>query len=100
MRNQSSTDSAPEQRPRAANSRTVLVCVAILYVFAFTFGLSTLTRSGGEVKDAGWTSRRTTEGFVVDAVQPAGPAAALMPGAYVLAINGDTERERRVRVRG
>jgi len=89
MRNQSSTNSAPEQRPTAANSRTVLVSVGILYLLAFAFGLSTLSRSGGEVKDAGWTWHRTAEGFLIDAVQPAGPAAALMPGAYVLAINGD-----------
>jgi signal transduction histidine kinase/CheY-like chemotaxis protein len=70
-------------------SRIVFCAVAILYVCAFVFAITLLSRYGGLSKDAGWTWRSAGGATAVETVNARGPAAPIVVGARVIAINGD-----------
>lgn len=69
----------------------LLVCAVYAGLFAFT--VYAVARYYGIEKAPGWSGRSETTGWMVSAVDAAGPAAGrIQPGDRLLAINGDQRR--------
>jgi uncharacterized protein (DUF1684 family) len=76
---------------RVNRFRIVVALTGVLALVGFTLAANTVVRHGGAAPSLGWTDAGRESAWVVDHVDPAGPAAAfLRVGDRLLALDGDT----------
>jgi S1-C subfamily serine protease len=71
--------------------RIVVIIAAVLSLIVFTSAIATLVRHGGAARSTGWTDAQRNGAWVIDYVDPTGPAAGMLRvGDRLVSLDGDT----------
>jgi len=71
--------------------RVVVIIAAVLSLIVFTSAIATLVRHGGAARSLGWTDAQRNGAWVIDYVDPTGPAAGMLRvGDRLVSLDGDT----------